>query len=140
MSQSNVEIVRDGYERFAATGRFDAGIASPDFVWDMSNFHGWLEQQVYEGVEGAETFQSEWTSAWDDWELEVAGVHDAGEKVVVLVRQRGRSKAAGIPVDMYFAQVWTLRDGKEARMEMYSDPNEALEAVGLAHLSDARGR
>ena len=32
---------------------------------------------------------------------------------------------------MSLAQVWTLRDGKEARMEMYSDPSEALKAVGL---------
>jgi ketosteroid isomerase-like protein len=85
-------------------------------------------------MRGGKRFLRDWTSAWDDWELEVEGLHDAGEKVVVLVRQRGRSKAAGMPVDMSFAQVWTLRDGKEARMEMYSDPNEALEAVGLAHL------
>jgi hypothetical protein len=27
--------------------------------------------------------------------------------------------------------VWTLRDGKQARMEMYSDPGKALNAVGL---------
>jgi len=33
---------------------------------------------------------------------------------------------------MHFAQVWTLSDGKEARMEMYSNPGEALRAVGLA--------
>jgi ketosteroid isomerase-like protein len=98
----------------------------------MSNFHGWPEQEVYEGVEGAEAFLSEWTAAWDDWELEVEALRDAGDKVVALVRQRGRSRAAGMPVDMSFAQVWTLRDGMQARMEMYSDPNEALEAVGLA--------
>jgi len=30
-----------------------------------------------------------------------------------------------------FAQVWTLRDGKQIRMEMYSNPEEALEAAGL---------
>jgi ketosteroid isomerase-like protein len=33
---------------------------------------------------------------------------------------------------MLFAQVWTIRDGKEARMDMYSDQAEALEATGLA--------
>jgi ketosteroid isomerase-like protein len=131
MSRENVEIVRGGYERFRTTGRFDPQIATPDFVWDMSNFHGWPEQQVYEGVEGAETFLSDWTATWDDWELELKTLRDAGDKVVALVRQRGRSKAAGMPVDMSFAQVWTLRDGKEARMEMYSDPSEALKAVGL---------
>lgn len=131
MSQENVEIVRSGYEQFAVTGDFAAENVTPDFVWDMSNFHGWPEQQIYEGVEGAEAFLGDWIAAWDDWELEVEGLRDAGDKVVVLVRQRGRSKAAGMPVDMYFAQVWTLHDGKQTRMEMYSDPNEALEAVGL---------
>jgi ketosteroid isomerase-like protein len=34
-------------------------------------------------------------------------------------------------VEMSFAQVWTLRDGKQTRMEMFSDRDEALRAVGL---------
>jgi ketosteroid isomerase-like protein len=32
---------------------------------------------------------------------------------------------------MYFAQVWTLRDGKQTRVESYADPGEALEPAGL---------
>jgi ketosteroid isomerase-like protein len=36
-----------------------------------------------------------------------------------------------MPVEMSFAQVWTLRDGKEARMDMYSDVAEALKDAGL---------
>jgi ketosteroid isomerase-like protein len=128
----NVEIVRDAYERFRATGRLDAELASPEFVWDMSHFHGWPEDQVYEGVEGAEAFLREWAAAWDDWQLDVEALHDAREKVVALIRQRGRSRASGMLVDMSFAQIWTLRDGKETRMEMYSSQAEALEAVGLA--------
>jgi uncharacterized protein len=131
MSRENVEIVRGGYEQFRARGMLVAEIATPDFIWDMSHFHGWPEQQVYEGVEGARTFLTEWTAAWDDWELEVDALHDAGDKVVALLHQRGRSKLTGMPVDMSLAQVWTLRDGKEARMDMYSDPAEALQAVGL---------
>ena len=131
MSQENVEIVRDGYERFAASGRFDAEITSPDFVWDMSNFHGWPEQQTYEGAEEARAFLSDWATAWDDWELEVDALHDAGEKVVAILRQRGRAKASGVPVEMTLAQVWTIRDGKQVRSDMYSDPAEALKAAGL---------
>lgn len=124
-----MEIIRSAYKRFASTGVL-ANI-TPDFVWDMSNFHDWPEQQVYEGAEGARTFLTAWTGAWDDWALEIDAVHDAGDRVVVHLRQRGRSKAAGMPVEMSFAQVWTLRDGRGARMDMYSDPDEALEAVGL---------
>jgi ketosteroid isomerase-like protein len=130
MSQENVENIRAGYERYAATGDF-APVVTGDFVWDVSNLH-WPGQQVYEGADGARTFLREWADAWEDWELEVDAFRDAGDRVVVLVRQRGRSKTAGMPVEMSFAQVWTLRDGKAALMEMYSDPAEALEAVGLS--------
>jgi ketosteroid isomerase-like protein len=132
MSHENVEIVRIGYQRFVATGEFADEIVTADFVWDMSNFHGWPEQQVYAGADGARTFLKDWTDAWEDWQLEVDALHDAGDRVVALLRQHGRSKANGLPVEMSFAQVWTLRGGKEARMEMYSDPAEALEAAGLS--------
>jgi ketosteroid isomerase-like protein len=132
MSQQNVEIVRRGIERFRATGRFAAEDVALEFAWDMSNFQGWPEHQVYEGIVGAESFLSDWSAAWDDWDVELGAFHDAGDKVVVLLRQRGRSKAAGMPVEMSFAMVWTVRDGRQMRMEMYSDPAEALKAVGLA--------
>jgi ketosteroid isomerase-like protein len=131
MSQENVEIVREGYERFAATGEVVVDLTADDFVWDMSNFHGWPEQQMYEGVAGVQGFLSEWMDTWEDWELEVEALLDAGEKVVALVHQRGRSRAAGMPVEMSFAQVWTVRAGKQARMEMYSDREEALRDTGV---------
>ena len=132
MSQENVEIVRAGYERFAATGEFVADLATDDFVWSMANFHGWHEQQTYEGIAGARAFLSEWMDAWEDWEHEVEALHDAGDRVVGLIYQRLTSKTVGTPVEMSFAQVFTLRDGKLARMEMYSERDEALAAAGLS--------
>ena len=126
----NLAIVRRGYEQFATTKQFVTSV-TPDFVWDMSNFHGWPEQQVYEGVEGARSFLTDWASAWNEWELEIEALHDAGERVVAVMHQRGRSKGTGVQVDMLFAQVWTLRGGEWMRMDMYSDSSEALKAVGL---------
>jgi len=73
----------------------------------------------------------DWWEAWEDWELEVEELLEAGESVVAIVRQRGRSKATGLPADMHFAMVWTVRDGKQFRMRMYASPDEALEATGL---------
>jgi hypothetical protein len=32
---------------------------------------------------------------------------------------------------MSFAPVWTRKDGKQTRMDMYSDRSEALQATGL---------
>src|SRR2546427_12422608 len=113
MSDQNVEIVRRGYEHFAATRDVLAEITAADFVWDMSKFRGWPEQQTYEGIEGARDFLRDWGEAWDDWKVEVDALHDAGDQVVAIVRQRGRSKTSGLVVDMAFGQGWTVRDGME---------------------------
>jgi ketosteroid isomerase-like protein len=131
MSQANVDVVREGLEEFLATGEFAEQFVTRDFVWDMSKFGGWPEQQIYEGSEGARSFLRDWLDAWEDWELEVDALHDAGEQVVAAMRQRGRSKTTGLPVDMRFAMVWSVRDGMQTRMEMYADLAEAFEAVGL---------
>jgi ketosteroid isomerase-like protein len=129
MSQEDLEIVRRSYEHFSATGEIRTGAA--DLVWDVSNL-GWPDQQVYIGDEGAMQFNAEWAAAWDDWEMEAEDYIDAGERVVVILTQRGRSKATGIPVEMRFAQVWTLRGGQGVRMQLYASVEEALEAVGLS--------
>jgi ketosteroid isomerase-like protein len=131
VSQENVDIVMRGYEHFTATGEPLEEISAPDFVWDMSTFAGWPEQQLYQGPDGARAFLRDWLGAFDDWQLELESVHDAGDKVVLILRQRGRAKTTGMPLDMHFAQVFTVRDGLSSRMQMYSDPVEALAAVGL---------
>ena len=128
MSQENVENIRRGYEHFLATREIRA---HPDLIWDVSNL-GWPDQQIYRGPEGAMQFNAEWAAAWDDWEMVPEDYIDAGERVVVILIQRGRSKATGIPVEMRFAQVWTLRDGQGVRMQLYASVEEALQAVGLS--------
>ena len=132
MSQENVEIVRRGFEHFQATGDFLLEVLDPEFVWDMSTFRGWPEEQRYAGIEATRRFFRDWLEAWNDWELEVESLHDAGDKVVAIVRQQGRARETGMPIDMTFAQVLTVRNGKQVRMEMYADPSEALEAAGLS--------
>ena len=127
-----MEIVRRAYAHRQARNDFLEEVLAPDYVWDMSHFRGWPEQQTYKGIEEARRFIRDWTAAFDDWNIEVLALHDAGgDKVVGVVRQRGRSKATGLPVDMLYAQVFTIRDGKQIRLEMYADPDEALKAVGL---------
>jgi ketosteroid isomerase-like protein len=132
MSEENVEIVRRTYGHWIATGEFTPEVVHPDFVWDMSTYRAWPERQTYIGLEGAGEFLADWVGAWEDLEFEVEDYIDAGEAgVVTIVRQHGRSKATGIPLDMHFGQVWTFREGKQFRMNMYASPEEALEAAGL---------
>ena len=131
MSQENVDIVVRGFEHFATTGQPLAEVLAPDFVWDMSTFAGWPERPQYEGADGTREFLRDWGAAFDDWHIDLESVYDAGEKVVCILRQRGRAKVTGMALDMSFAQVFTIRDGLQVRMEMYSDPAEALASAGL---------
>jgi ketosteroid isomerase-like protein len=124
--------VRRALDYRREAGDFLEEIIAPDFVWDMSTFGGWPEQQTYHGIEGARRFIADWTAAFEDWEVELEDIHDAGpDKVVGIVRQRGRSKTTGMPVDMRLGMVYTVRNGQQTRIQAYADPGEALRAVGL---------
>jgi ketosteroid isomerase-like protein len=132
MSQEDVDLVRRGFEHFLANGDLLEETTDPDFVWDMSTFHNWPDQQVYEGIDGARTFLRDWTEAWDDWKLEVEEYLDAGDgDVLVILRQSGTAKTSGLRVDMHFAQLFTVVDGKQNRMRMYASREEGLEAAGI---------
>src|SRR6478736_5097755 len=104
---------------------------APDYVWDMSTFAGWPEQQLYHGVDGARQFLADWRAPFDKWGLHDHELIDAGgDHVVAISRQRARHRTTGMAVDMVIAQVFTIRDGLQTRMQMYADPDEALAAVG----------
>jgi ketosteroid isomerase-like protein len=44
---------------------------------------------------------------------------------------RARGKGSGVPLAIRTAHIWTLRDGKLARNELYREPDEALDALSL---------
>jgi ketosteroid isomerase-like protein len=104
MSQENVEIVRRGYELYAA-GDLDgvAGLFAGDA--ELADAGGL-------GVAGT-----------------AAGFTGAGEAVVVPVRISGRGRASGAALDTRLAHLWVLRDGKVIRGDVYRTPEEALEAA-----------
>ena len=133
MSRENVDTLLSGYEWFRVNGSFPAHLATPDFVWDISHadLFGILERQVYEGAEGTDDFYAEWGSAWDHWEVEIEALHDVGDKVLVITKQRGTSKLSGIPAEMQMAMLWTFRDGMVVRLDAYFDRDRALADLGL---------
>jgi ketosteroid isomerase-like protein len=67
---------------------------------------------------------------WEDWTIELGEFVDVGDDVVVFIRERGRSKT-GIDMDERHAEIYTLKDGRIVRRRGFSDPAQALAAVGL---------
>jgi uncharacterized protein len=54
----------------------------------------------------------------------------AGEQVVALGRIQGKTRKAGVPIDVPFAHVWTVREGYLQRLRAFTDT--ALLAQALA--------
>jgi ketosteroid isomerase-like protein len=131
MSRENVEVVAAGYREFQATQR-PTGFLAPDLVWDMGTFLGWPDEEEYLGPDGFMEFMAKWRDPYDEWDFELEDVVDADDdRVVAIVRQRGRLKGAGSWVELRFGIVNTVAGGLIRRMEAFATPAEALEAVGL---------
>jgi ketosteroid isomerase-like protein len=132
MSRENVELLRRATEYALRTGEILPEAVHPDFVWDISTYRGAIVPGTHVGVEETNEWLAEWLEGFDDWSVEIEEAIDAGDLVVTIVRQRGKAKHGGPPVEMRLAQVWTFRDGLIARMNMYADREEALDAAGLS--------
>src|ERR687898_1660924 len=131
MSQEIPDLLRRAFEYVEKTGEILREAVHPDFVWDTTTFRGAIRPGTYVGVDEVNEWLADWFESFENWSLDIEEVFDAGDQVVTIVRQHGKAKHGGPEVEMRFAQVWTFRDGRGARMEMYADRNEALEAAGL---------
>ncbi|MEO8037062.1 MAG: nuclear transport factor 2 family protein [Acidobacteriota bacterium] len=145
MSQENVDLVRavhplsgtkvsDLFNEGADGSALEAlaSLLTPDFeVVAGSQGSGiWVEDRRLDGL--LRTWR-EWLEPWEEYWTEVEEFVDAGrDHVLVLVRDRGRLRGSDAEVELLAASVWTLRDGKIARVEFHTSRDEALEAVGLS--------
>jgi ketosteroid isomerase-like protein len=131
MSRENVEVVRKVID---ALNRRDVPTARSlwrsDAEIDWSRSRGPLKG-VYRGRGEIEAFQDEFWSTFANVELEAHGFTQAGSNVVVsnTAYMRGRE---GIEVTVRSTFVYTVEDGQIARLRMFQERTEALEAVGLS--------
>ncbi len=88
-------------------------------------------ERTYSGMDGLRESWWDWLAPWATYRTEIEDVIDGGDRVLVLVFDFGR-RAVGAPeVKSSNAAIWTVRDGKVARVEFYADRAVAIEAVGL---------
>jgi len=85
----------------------------------------------YTGVEGFRESWLDWLAPWAEYRSEVDEAIDGGETVVLLQRSSGRLRGSAEEVSVAPGSVYTFRDGKIARYEVYPEHSAALEAVGL---------
>jgi ketosteroid isomerase-like protein len=132
MSEENVEIMRSGIEAYSK-GDLDRAFAdfAPDCRYTAS---GAIPGRtgVFHGPEGYREFMDWLRGEFDDAQVEVKELLDAGDKVVAGSTLRGRGKRSGVEASWIIWQVWTVRNAKIVEGHGFISRAEALEAAGLA--------
>jgi ketosteroid isomerase-like protein len=132
MAEQNAEIVRRGYELFAA-GDLDGVVALFADEAEMPGGGGLgIEgtMGIRHGPEGMLRAMQEALDAFDDYRVEVEEIVDAGETAVVaIVRIGGRGKASGMEQEVRLAHLWFVHDGKATRGEVHRTLDAALKAA-----------
>ena len=89
-----------------------------------------LDEPVYHGVEGFQQFFAKWTEPHDDWQAEVEEVGAVDdERVVAMMRQRGRINGTDSWVELRSALLYTIRDHRFERVQLFDTFEAALEST-----------
>jgi len=134
MSEENVVAIRRMYDAWLAQDidavfeTFDEGIVlnpDPEATWVGVG-------EVYRGHDGVRRYMAAVYEAFEEYRPEVEKLIDAGDQVLTLAIEHGRGRESGIEVEANrTAHVWTMREGKAVRLDLYLDREKARAALGM---------
>jgi len=130
MGEQDLKVVRalwDAWDRREMPAMFE--LYDPEVTWDMRRSDV-ADMGVFHGHRGVRQFFTEWFESFDEYYAHAEDFVDAGDHVVVQVRQGGRGKGSGVNVEMpVYWQSHFVRGGKVVRVEIHRDRDEALAAA-----------
>jgi ketosteroid isomerase-like protein len=128
MSQENVEIVRRGFEAFQRGG--------PEALLELFSdnviiYRAEPDGATLHGKAGFRDAVADWTEDFSEWQVLPQEFTDLGERVLVRVVQIAQGINSGVRVEEDWWFLFELTGTKVSKISFYSNPAEALEAVGL---------
>jgi ketosteroid isomerase-like protein len=130
MSESNVELARTAIGSLERL--FD--LFDEEIVWDNSGYSAGREPAldhsgIAHGKPGVIRQVTSWVGTWEDFSFEVLDIIDAGENVVLEVRESGRGRTSGAPMTNHYWAIWTFREQRIVRGAVYATLADALQAA-----------
>lgn len=129
MSEENVDIVRRGFDAYSRGDgeAWLAGFSEKIKLYPRPEEPG--VKDCYEGTDGVTEYLANWFSGWDEYTVEPEQYIDAGEYVIVDMREVGLAKQSGLRVEETFAHAFKVSDGKVVEWRMFGPVEEALQAI-----------
>ena len=90
------------------------------------------------GIDETERIRDSWFEAWDSLDFVVEEYLEQGDRVVSCGKAHAMGKGSTVPIDFENYAVFTVRDGKVARMEFFIERGQALAAAGMTQTQEAQ--
>jgi ketosteroid isomerase-like protein len=131
MSQENVEMLRGAYE---ALGRGDLELVleACDPQVECRLPEGGINAGTLRGHDSLRTLLEGYLDSFEDYRAEPDRFLEADDRVVAFLRITGRGRGSGLEFEDRLAHLWTIRDGKAIRLEIFPRGEGVLEAAGLS--------
>ena len=130
MSQEHVDVVLD---QFAATNARDFPRAMELYAEDVElvvDHEAFLQGGTFTGREAVGAWFADWLTTFEPgYRFEIVEVRDLGDVVFLDAVHSGRGRTSGIEVTGRTGYLYTVRDGRIARAELYTTPADALAAA-----------
>ena len=123
----NVDLVREAFDAFMR-GEVDRALESADPDIICVRAPPIPDPQTYHGIDGVLQMYADWTTDFDDFEMESVEFAEVGDRVIVEMINRGTGKASGVVVDGRFWFAYTLAGGKVVRLDAYLTKDQAFSA------------
>lgn len=122
----NVEALRRVYAEWER-GNFrpSTDVYGPDLQWGWSAEFPGLEGVIRDTSPRSERMLR-WLGCWERWRVVGEEYVTSDDTVVVLTRYLGRGLGSGVEVNVRGAHLWTMRDGRALRLEIFSSRERAL--------------
>jgi hypothetical protein len=131
MSANDVSKIRELYAAFARRD-VPAVLAAmdPQIEWNEAENFPYADCNPYIGPQAvAEGVFARLGADWDARTLDIRQILDAGDHIVVTGRYRATRKTTGRAINAQFVHVWTIRNGKIANFQQFTDTAQVAAAM-----------
>jgi ketosteroid isomerase-like protein len=125
-----MEVLRIGYEAFSR-GDWDAaiGFAHPEF--ELQTADRVVNPGTYRGPEEVRRFFEDQFAPFEEVVVEPQEFFERGDQIVVFVLTRLRPTGSSAVVENRIGHLWTMREGKATRLQVFPRREDALEVAGI---------
>jgi ketosteroid isomerase-like protein len=130
VSETDIETLRLGYQA-VSRGDWDspAQFAHPEF--ELQTAERIVNPGTYRGVEAVRRFFEDLFAPFDEVVVEPEEFFVRGDRIVVFVATRLRPAGSSAVVENRIGHLWTMRDGKAVRLQIFPRREDALGAAAL---------